>query len=169
MIINMLRWVIKMYLKEINKEYRNSVNRILKDEWNCSPSISRGKIIDTTILPGFLFIEDEAIKGVVTYIIENEEFEIVTLNSFEENRGIGTTLVKGVLDIAQKNNCKRLWLITTNDDINAIRFYQKKGFNLKAAHINAIEFSRKLKPSIPLIGMDNIPIKHELEFEITFR
>ncbi len=67
---------------------------------------------------------------------------------------------------AQKNCCKRIWLITTNDDINAIRFYQKKGFDLKAAHINAIEHSRKLKPTIPLIGMHNIPIKHELEFEI---
>ena len=155
-----------MYLQEINEEYRDSVNRILKDEWNCPPSISRGKIIDTTILPGFLFIESEAIKGVVTYNIENEECEIVTLNSFEENRGIGTALIQGVLDIAKQNNCKRLWLITTNDDINAIRFYQRKGFELKATHINAMELSRKLKPSIPFIGMDNIPIKHELEFEI---
>lgn len=158
-----------MYLYEINEEYRDSVNKILKDEWHCPPSISKGKIIDTTILPGLLFIKNEVIKGVVTYNIENEECEIVTLNSFEENRGIGTTLIQGVLDIAQKNNCKRLWLITTNDDINAIRFYQKKGFDLKAAHINAVECSRKLKPSIPLIGMDSIPIKHELEFEIILR
>ena len=109
------------------------------------------------------------IKGVVTYIIVNDECEIVTLNSFEENRGIGTKLIKEVLDIAQKNSCKRLWLITTNDDINAIRFYQKRGFDLKAAHINAMELSRKLKASIPLIGIDNIPIKHELEFEIILR
>ena len=158
-----------MYLYELNEEYRDSVNKILKDEWHCPPSISRGKIIDTTILPGLLYIKNEVIKGVITYNIENEECEIVTLNSFEENRGIGTTLIQGVLDIAQKNNCKRLWLITTNDDINAIRFYQKKGFDLKAAHINAMEYSRKLKPSIPLIGMDSIPIKHELEFEIILR
>jgi len=158
-----------MYLQEINKEYRDTVNLILKDEWHCPPSISRGKIIDTTILPGFLFIKNEVIEGVTTYNIENEECEIVTLNSFKENMGIGTTLIEGVLDVAKKTNCKRLWLITTNDDINAIRFYQKKGFDLKAAHINAMELSRKLKPSIPLMGMDSIPIKHELEFEIILR
>ena len=158
-----------MNLREINEEYRDAVNKILKDEWNCPPSVSRGKVIDTTILPVFIFIKDEVIKGVVTYNIVDEECEIVTLNSFEENRGIGTALINAVLDVARKNNCKRLWLITTNDDINAIRFYQKKGFDLKAAHINAIELSRKLKPSIPLIGMDNIPIKHELEFEIILR
>lgn len=155
-----------MCLQKINGKYRDIVNQILRDEWHCPPSISRGKIIDTTNLPGFLFIENEVIKGVITYNIEDEECEIVTINSFEENKGIGTALINEVLDIAQKNECKRLWLITTNDDINAIRFYQKKGFDLKAAHINAMENSRKLKPTIPLIGMDNIPIKHELEFEI---
>ncbi len=155
-----------MYLQEINEEFRSAVNEILRDEWNCPPLISRGKIIDTTILPGFLIIEDEIIKGFITYRLASDECEIATLNSFEENRGIGTALIKAVLDIAEKNSCRRLWLITTNDNINSIRFYQKKGFELKAAHINAIELSRKLKPSIPLIGMDNIPIKHELEFEI---
>ena len=163
-----MRWY-QLYLQEINKEYRDIVNQILKEEWHCPPSVSRGKLIDTTILPGFLFIDKDVIKGVVTYNIEGEECEIVTLNSFEENKGIGTTLIKAVLDISKKSNCKRLWLITTNDDINAIRFYQKKGFELKAAHINAMEFSRKLKPSIPLIGMDNIPIKHELEFEMVLK
>jgi GNAT superfamily N-acetyltransferase len=142
---------------------------MLRDEWYCPPLISRGKIIDTTILPGFLFIEDKKIKGIITYNIIGEECEIVTLNSFEENKGIGTALINGVLDIAKKNNCNRVWMITTNDDVNAIRFYQKKGFDLKAAHINAMEISRKLKPSIPLIGMDNIPIKHELEFEILLK
>lgn len=158
-----------MGLEKISEKYRDNVNQILKKEWNCPPSVSRGKIIDTTNLPGFLFIEDEIVKGVVTYNIENEECEIVTLNSFEENKGIGTALINGVLEIAKKRDCKRLWLITTNDDINAIRFYQIKGFELKAAHINTMEISRKLKPGIPLIGMHNIPIKHELEFEIILR
>ncbi len=155
-----------MYIQEITDEYRDRVNQILMEEWHCPPSISRGKAIDTIRLPGLLFIEKDVIKGVITYHIENEECEVVTLNSFEENRGIGTALIEGVITIAREKKCTRLWLITTNDDINAIRFYQKKGLDLKAAHINAMDVSRKLKPSIPLIGMDHIPIKHELEFEI---
>lgn len=97
-----------MHLCEISEEYRDAVNQILKDEWYCPPLISRGRIIDTTNLPGFLFIEDKVIKGVVTYNIENEECEITSLNSFEENRGIGTALINAVLDAAEKNNCKRV-------------------------------------------------------------
>lgn len=155
-----------MSLQPINDKFRISVNKILKDEWNCPPSISKGKIIDTTKLPGFIFLDAENIQGVVTYNISDNECEIVTLNSLAENKGIGTALINAIIKTAKEQKCKRVWLITTNDDINAIRFYQKKGFELVAAHINAMDISRKLKPSIPLIGMDNIPIKHELEFEI---
>ena len=158
--------MVNMRLLPISDLYREEVNRILFQEWHCPPSISKGRIIDTTRLEGFLCLEEDRIIGVVTYHIQAFACEIVTLNSFQENRGIGTKLIHLVMEAARANGCNRLWLITTNDDINAIRFYQKKGFDLVAAHINAMEVSRKLKPDIPLIGMDGIPIKHELEFEI---
>ncbi len=155
-----------MGLYPISEEYRNQVNQILLDEWHCPPSVSKGKVIDTINLPGFIYLENNKILGVVTYHICEFECEIVTLNSFIENKGIGTALINKVLEVAKNQNCKRLWLITTNDDVNAIRFYQKRNFELIAIHINSMDISRKLKPSIPLIGMDNIPIKHEIEFEI---
>jgi len=154
-------------IRAITEEYREAVNKLLKDEWNCPPSVSRGKTIDTTVLPGYVALSGNRITGIITFNIENRECEIVTLNSFEKNKGIGTAFINAVLAVAKEKGCNRLWLIATNDNIGAIRFYQKKGFDLVAAHINAIETSRKIKPSIPVIGMDGIPIKHELEFEIS--
>ncbi|HMM32559.1 MAG TPA: GNAT family N-acetyltransferase [Clostridia bacterium] len=155
-----------MLLLPITPAQRTEVNRILWEQWHCPPSVSRGKAIDTTSLPGFLCTENSEILSVVTYQFENGACEIVTLNNFLENRGIGTLLMKAVAEAAKAQGCDRLWLITTNDDRNAIRFYQKKGFALVAQHVNAIEESRKLKPSIPLVGMDGIPILHEPEFEL---
>jgi len=155
-----------MNITSITTEYREAVNKILKDEWHCPPSVSRGKVIDTTSLPGFISLSGNTINGLITYNIENAECEIVTLNSFAENKGIATALINAVTVIAKENKCSRIWLITTNDNTDAIRFYQKKGFDLVALHINAIEIARKIKPSIPMIGMNNIPIKHELEFEM---
>ena len=159
---------LTMKILPVTEEYRPIVNDILKREWNCPPSISKGNAVDTTVIPGFVAVADDSdeITGVVTYNIVGAECEIVTLNSFIENIGIGTALINEVLTAAKSAECKRLWLITTNDDINAIRFYQKKGFDLAAVYINSMDISRKLKPSIPLIGMDNIPLKHEFEFEI---
>jgi hypothetical protein len=57
-------------------------------------------------------------------------------------------------------------LVTTNDNLNALRFYQKRGFVLVAVHRNALEVSRKLKPEIPLVGMDSIPLRDEIELEM---
>ena len=155
-----------MNIQPIDVQHRDAVNSILKKEWNCPPSVSRGKTVDTTVLPGFLSLAMNKINGVITYNIDHSECEIVTLNSLEENKGVGTALLKAVYSVAKARKCHRLWLITTNDDIDAIRFYQIKGFEWVATHMNAMDVSREIKPSIPLTGMYNIPIKHELEFEI---
>lgn len=157
---------VDMNIQAIDAKNRNAVNAILKKEWNCPPSVSRGKAIDTTVLQGFISLSENKISGIITYDIENSECEIVTLNSYEENKGVGTALINAVHSVAKANKCSRIWLVTTNDDINAIRFYQIKGFEWIALHVNAMDISRKIKPSIPLIGMYHIPVKHELEFEM---
>jgi hypothetical protein len=57
-------------------------------------------------------------------------------------------------------------LITTNDNIDAIRFYQRRGMRLVAVHRDAVDDARRAKPSIPMIGEYGIPIHDELEFEL---
>ncbi len=79
--------------------------------------------------------------------------------------GIGTALIDAVTKVALQAGCWRVWLITTNDNLHALGFYQKRGFVLVALYRNAIEASRKLKPQIPLVGNDGLPIRDELELE----
>ena len=104
--------------------------------------------------------------GLVTYNIQEGSCEIVTLNSTYPSCGVGTALIQAVKDITIKSGCKRLWLITTNDNVNASRFYQKRGFVLVAVHRNALEQSRKLKPEISMIGYHGIPLRDEIEMEM---
>lgn len=85
--------------------------------------------------------------------------------SILENQGIGSVLIDKIIEKAKEHRCRKVWLITTNDNTHAIRFYQKRGFSFIGIHINAIQKSRKIKPQIPLYGFDNIPILHEIEFE----
>ena len=60
----------------------------------------------------------------------------------------------------------RLWLITTNDNVDALRFYQRRGFRLVAIDRDAVERSRAtLKPGIPRTGLHGIPIRDELTLE----
>lgn len=153
-------------IEEITEKNRQSVNDILINEWEATDIIIRGKIIDGTKLDGFLAMKDNEIIGLITYMIENNECEIVSLNSFEENKGIATRLINIVKALAIKKNCTRLKLITTNDNIRGIEFYQKRGFVFANIYINAIENSRKLKPEIPLYADNGLPIRDEIEFEI---
>lgn len=106
------------------------------------------------------------VAGFITYNIVEKSCEIVTINSYRERIGVGSALIEAVKQAALSEGCKRLWLITTNDNLHALRFYQKRGFELVAVYRNALAEARKLKPEIPLTGMDDIPLRDEIELEL---
>lgn len=142
------------------------VGLFISQNWGSQIIVSRGQIHEPALLPGFMLVDGGAITALITYEIKDRECEIVSLDSRQENQGIGTALVKCVVEAARENGCRRIWLVTTNDNIRGIRFYQKRGFNLAALHTDAVNVARELKPEIPLLGWDGIPIHHELEFEL---
>jgi RimJ/RimL family protein N-acetyltransferase len=142
------------------------ITSLLKEWWAGPLIVTRGKLHLADELPGFIAVHDGMPAGLITYDVVGDECEIVTMNSLVENRGIGTALISAVSNIALKAGCRRIWLITTNDNTAALRFYQKKCFSLVAVHRNAIERSRQLKPEIPETGNDGIPLRDEIELEI---
>jgi ribosomal protein S18 acetylase RimI-like enzyme len=150
----------------ITAEHKPVTTEILKDAWVSTISVSRGKALDAAELPGFVAVQEKNIIGLITYHIKENECEIVTLDSLVEDIGVGTALVKAVKQTAKNAECTRLWLITTNDNTDALRFYQTRDFLLVAIYRNAIEESRKLKPEIPLYGFESIPIRDEIELEM---
>lgn len=144
----------------------NTIADFITENWGSPRSVSKGKVYEVRKLPGFICKENDRIVGLITYHIENRECEIVTLDSKINNKGLGTELINRVIEKAKDSGCKRLWLITTNDNAHAIKFYQKRGFEWNAFYKDAMQISRKLKPEIPEFGNDGIPIKHEIEFEL---
>ena len=155
-----------MEIRAITEKDREWVQSLLHERWGSLRVVSRGRIHQADKLTGFIAHLKEQPKGLITYQIENRDCEIVSLDSLESGRGIGSTLINSIIDLARSENCNRVWLITTNDNTNALRFYQKFGFELVAIHRNAIQESRKLKPEIPEKGNDGIPIRDEIELEI---
>ena len=75
-------------------------------------------------------------------------------------------LVNRVVDTAKRSGCTRIQILTTNDNINAIRFYQKRGFELIGINCGAIDRDREKKPQIPIVGEYGIPLRHEIEFSM---
>lgn len=156
-----------MECERISSSNRNLVNAFIKQHWYTTTMIIRGKEIDMTKVDGFYFRDGKTIIGLITYIVYNNTLEITSLDSLQENQGIGSELVETVIHEAKERNLQKIVLITTNDNINAIRFYQKRGFDMTHLFRNAMDISRKLKPKIPLIGENSIPLRHEIEFELS--
>jgi len=129
--------------------------------WGGQHVISRGAAHKVSGLPGFIARIGDDRAGVATYRLEEDACELVTIDALRQHCGIGTALLHAI-DEAAGN--RRLWLITTNDNIDAIRFYQRRGFVLTAVYPGEIEESRKLKPQIPRVGNYGIPIRDELLF-----
>lgn len=149
----------------INGLNRDLINAFIKQHWCTTTMIIRGKEIDMTKTEGFYFKEGEDIIALITYIVYDNVLEITSLDSLREKQGIGSKLIETVIHEARKRKLQKIVLITTNDNINAIRFYQKREFDMAHLYRNAMDISRKLKPEIPLIGENSIPLRHEIEFE----
>jgi GNAT superfamily N-acetyltransferase len=106
---------------------------------------------------------DGKLAGVLTYVIDGDDCEILTLHAAEQWRGAGTALIERVERVAAEHGCRRLWLVTTNDNVDALRFYQRRGFRLARVNAGAIDEARAgLKPEIPEVGNYGIPIRDEL-------
>ena len=91
---------------------------------------------------GFLVLHADQLRGVITYEPVKEDYEITLLHTDLPRKGIGRKLVDFVIQKAKEAGVHRFWLITTNDKIQAIGFYQKIGFDLVKLHYNALENSR---------------------------
>ncbi|MEA4963759.1 GNAT family N-acetyltransferase [Lutispora sp.] len=158
-----------MDIKAISSENRRQIDDFISSHWFSTDMVVKGELVDMTVLDGFAVYDNEAVIGLVTYRIRSNECEIMSLDSLRGKQGIGTALVNKVIEIAREKKCTKIKLVTTNDNINAIRFYQKRGFDMTNLYRNALNVSRELKPSIPLLGDFDIPIKHEIEFEMDLK
>ena len=115
-------------------------------------AVAHGTVYEPATLPGLVAEEDGRIVGLLTYTIANDEFEVVTIDAPVRQNGVGSALMAAAIDLARQAGATRLWLITTNDNLDAVRFYQRRGLRIVASPRGRWTCRRKLKPSIPLIG-----------------
>jgi GNAT superfamily N-acetyltransferase len=113
--------------------------------------------------PALVANDTGRITGLLTYVLRPPDAEILTLHVEGRWRGVGTALVAAVEPIAARGGCRRLFLVTTNDNVDALRFYQRRGFRLAQLRPGAVDRSRAgLKPEIPLTGAYGIALRDEI-------
>jgi GNAT superfamily N-acetyltransferase len=158
--------VATMQIRSRHAADRPAVHALLAQHHHARAA-RRGELVDPLDHPALLAeAEDGRLLGVLTYIVDRDQCEILTLHTAEQWRGVGTALVEAVERLAAQQGCRRLWLITTNDNLDGLRFYQRRGFRLAALYAGAVDDSRaRLKPEIPVVGDYNIPLRDEVELD----
>ncbi|MFQ3543032.1 GNAT family N-acetyltransferase [Halobacillus rhizosphaerae] len=143
---------------------KDKIIHFLESQWGSRQMVISSGVFDCSELDGFAAMDDRGtICGLVTFIISGVECEIISLDSRIEGRGTGEALVNHVEKTAITKKCSFLKVITTNDNLNALRFYQKRGFILSKLFQNAIKQARKIKPEIPFYGYEGIPVRDEIK------
>ena len=155
-----------MIIRPIDQKDRKKVDAFIVQRWYTMQMVVHGERIDLGSADGLCTCDGEEITGLITFRVKGKEMEILSLDSVHEHRGTGTALLNAATEKARNSGLERIMLITTNDNLSALRFYQKRGFDLVQIRRNALEQARNIKPEIPLIGMDGIPLKHEIELEL---
>ena len=139
------------------------LRRFWQEQWAGEEMLVHGDVFRPEQVEGFV---NQDWTGLVTFVLGTEGCEIISLDALKEGGGTGTALIEAVVQEATQRGCPRIFLSTTNDNLHALGFYQRRGFELVTVRRGAVSESRNRKPGIPLIGENDIPLRDEIELEL---
>lgn len=154
-------------IRATQEDDRAFMREFIARRWFGEAVIIHGQFFYPAELPGFIAQQDNLVSGLITYQINKPDCEIITLDSLVQGAGIGSQLIDKVKGTAIEDGCKNMSVTTTNDNLEAIGFYQRRGFRLRAIFPGAVEKARELKPTIPMTGNNGIPIRDEILLEMS--
>lgn len=153
-------------IREKTSQDTDWAKTLMLESWGSEVMVLQGRLYHPAELPGYIAEIDQERVGLITYLLEQRSCEIITLNSLQPGLGIGTHLLDAVKRSAKQNGCTEMKLFTTNDNTDALRFYQKYGFHLDMLLKDGIAPDRALKPEIPMKAENGIPIRDYLLLKI---
>jgi catechol 2,3-dioxygenase-like lactoylglutathione lyase family enzyme len=156
----------ELNVRALRDDERPWAAEVLREAWSSERiAYGDGREYDASALPGLVAEADDERAGLATYAIEADTCELVTLNTLTIGTGVGGVLIEAVVHAARAAGCTRVSVTTTNDNLPALRVYQRHGFALAALHRGAVESARQRKSQIPLVGHAGIAIRDELVLE----
>jgi ribosomal protein S18 acetylase RimI-like enzyme len=150
-------------IRPVEEKDRPIVELLTIKLWGAAELVVHDGAFYPASLPGFIAERAGRIAGLVTFEVRHGVLEIATINAIDRHQGVGTRLVEAVRAEARRLGCHHVTLTTTNDNMGALRFYQRRGFRLAAVRPGAVDRSRQRKPEIPRTGDFGIPLRDEID------
>ena len=157
--------MLSIHIQKIEAQDQPFISEIMRQYWGADLIVVHGDIYRSSNMGGLKAVKEDEIVGFLHYEINAGECEILTLISLDQGQGVATKLITAVEQVAIGQNCQQMSVITTNDNLHALGFYQRQGYRLAALYPRQVEVSRTIKPSIPALGENKIPIRDEIRLE----
>lgn len=155
-----------MQVRRVAPDDKDWLTETISGAFASTRVVSKGRVHeDASILDGFVVENDGRPVGCALWHEIEGDAELVVIVTTYRGAGAGGALLDAVVEFARANGWTRLWLVTTNDNTDAIRLYQRAGWEWVAFHRDSVTASRPLKPELPEMGAHSIPIRHEIELE----
>jgi GNAT superfamily N-acetyltransferase len=149
-----------MRVRDRTEDDQPWIEALLVGRWGSTVVVAHGTRFDAAHLPALVAGERE---GLATYVVSGTEAEIVTLDAVATKRGAGSALIDALADRLRALDVRLIRVSTTNDNLDALRFYQRRGFRLSALRPGAVDAARTEKPEIPMVGAYGIPLRDEID------
>jgi GNAT superfamily N-acetyltransferase len=146
---------------------RPAVQAFIEEHWRAPHLCIKGRLYRPHEYEGFVVRDEGAITALITYVHDSDDVLILTQNSRARGAGIGTSQVLKVIGVARERKAKRIWLTTTNANLEALGFYQRMGFRIAGVHRDGIDEARRTqKHEIPEFAPNGLPLRDEIEMEL---
>jgi GNAT superfamily N-acetyltransferase len=146
---------------------RPFLDELLRLRWSGGSLIVHDKVIAPADVEALAAYDGNRLAGVATWRLDEGVLTMFTLNNISEQRGVGVALLEAMMALGRDNGAPLIRVVVTNDNLNALGFYQRRGFRITAIYPGAVDATRAMNPNVPLIGANRIPIRDEIELERT--
>lgn len=162
--LELIEATLPVRVRELAEDERAWAGAVL-DEGMGRHQARRAEVVDVLDGDGLVAEVDGDRVGLLLYRRDGDECELSLLVALAPGLGVAGRLVDAFL--ARVADAVRVWVVTTNDNVDALRLYQRHGFRLAVLRPGLVDESRRrLKPGIPTTAGNGIPIRDELELEL---
>ena len=150
-------------VRAVGEADRPMIAWLMTELWGSVLQVVHQTVYRPAELPGLIAERGSRVVGLLTFRVDGTVLEVVTLNALERRAGVGTLLMEAAMAEARQRRCQEIRLTTTNDNLDALRFYQRRGLRLVALRPGAVDRARAERPEIPRIGDYGIPLRDEVD------
>jgi GNAT superfamily N-acetyltransferase len=150
-------------VREATDADRSAARALFHRDFGRTKIVAFGEVMDIDQMPALVAIMRDEPSGALAYRLLGDALHVVALatDPMWQRSGVGGYLVAEAELLARRLNLRRLVVCTTNDNLPALYFYQRRGYRLiELVPDSIIKHTRQAHA-----GFAGVPVRDEIRLE----